>query len=411
MNQHVVIVGAGCAASELGFRLRSGGHAGPITMIGAEPHLPYNRPPLSKGFLAGEVTPDALLLRAHAAYERAEIGFRGSSIVTGIDRAAHRITCADGTTLAYDRLVLATGGKARPLACPGASLAGVFYLRTLDDVDAIRAHFTQGARLVIIGGGYIGLEVAAVAVKSGLLVSVIEAAPRVLARVAGVDLSAFYHEAHRAAGVQIHTSAMVAALYEADDAAARVGGVVLADGTRIAADFVLAGIGLIPHVELAEQAGLAVGNGIEVDEYCRTADADIFAIGDCSNHPSPFLGRRVRLESVPNAMEQARVAACAILGAPEPYSAVPWFWSDQYDLRLQSVGLSDGYDRSVLRGVMSDRKFITFYLRDGTLIAADAVSRPADFMAAKRLVAARARPDMAALANVDIPLKTLLPAA
>jgi 3-phenylpropionate/trans-cinnamate dioxygenase ferredoxin reductase subunit len=408
MTAGVVIVGAGTAAGECAIRLRQSGYTAPITMLGAEPDLPYNRPPLSKAYLAGEIDRDALLIRPATTYASADIAFEAGATVTAIDRAAHAITLADATTRPYATLVLATGGHARKLACPGATLDGVYYLRTIADVEALRAVFTSGARLVIIGGGYIGLEVAAVAVKRGLAVTVIEAAPRLLARVAGVGLSEFYEQAHREAGVQIHTSATVRALFASPAAPARVGGVDLADGSRIPADFVLAGIGLIPNTELAEHAGLSVENGIWVDAWCRTNDPNIYAIGDCSNHPSPFLGRRARLESVPNALEQGRIAALSIAGKPEPYDAVPWFWSDQYDLKLQAVGLSEGYDQAICRGDMQERRFVLFYLRDGALIAADAVNRPADFLAARRLVAARARPNPAALADPNTPLKSLI---
>lgn len=406
----VVVVGAGYAAGEFAIRLRQGGYAGPITMVGAEPHLPYHRPPLSKAFLAGQTDEAALLLRPAESYAKAEIGFLGGTTVTAIDRAARTATLQDGRTLPYDHLVLATGGRARPLPCPGGDLAGVHLLRTLNDVSAMRPRLAAGARLVIIGGGYIGLEVAAVAAKTGLAVTVIEAAPRVLARVAGAEISAFYEQAHRAAGVDVRCGVGVAALLPAANDPLHVGAVRLADGTELPADWVLAGIGLIPNTELAQAAGLKVENGIWVDEYCRTEDPAVLAIGDCSNHPSAFLGRRVRLESVPNALEQARVAADTILGKMVPYGAVPWFWSDQYDLKLQAVGLLEGHDQVVLRGSLEARNFIMFYLRQGKLIAADAVNRPGEFMMAKRLVSAGVAPDPAALADAETALKTLVPA-
>ena len=338
LHSGTVIAGAGFAAGEFAIRLRQGGYPHPITLIGAERHLPYHRPPLSKAYLSGAASDDALLLRPDTAYAKAEITFLGGTQVTAIDRAAKRITLDGGDAVPYDRLVLATGGHARRLNCPGATLDGVLALRTLDDVAAIRARMQPGARLVIIGGGYIGLEVAAVAIKQRVAVTVVEAAPRVLARVAGAEISAFYEQAHRDAGVTILTGASVTALTPAADAPGHVGGVALADGSELPADFVIAGVGLIPNDGLARDAGLRVENGIWVDEYCRTEDESILAIGDCANHPSAFLGRRVRLESVPNAIEQARVAADTILGKMLPYAAIPWFWSDQYDLKLQAVG-------------------------------------------------------------------------
>ena len=408
MDNGVLIIGAGYAAGELAIRLRQGGYENPVTMVGAEPHLPYHRPPLSKGFLSGKVPQDELLLRPEATYTKLGIDFIGGARVTGIDRAGHTATLDNGQVLAYAKLVLATGGHARRLSCAGADLAGVLTLRTLDDVTAIRARLSPGSRLVIIGGGYIGLEVAAVAIEQGATVTVVEAAPRVLARVAGAEISAFYEKAHRDAGVTVLTSQTVAALVALPEDATHVGGVVLGSGQTLPADFVLAGIGLVPHTELAEAAGLQVQNGIWVDEYCRTEDPDVLAIGDCANHPCPFLGRRVRLESVPNALEQARVAADTIGGRLAPYAAVPWFWSDQYDLKLQAVGLADGHDQVVLRGSMEARSFVVFYLRQGTLIAADAVNKAGEFLVARRLVGASLRPDIATLADAGASLKALM---
>jgi 3-phenylpropionate/trans-cinnamate dioxygenase ferredoxin reductase subunit len=408
MNESVVIVGAGYAAGELAVRLGTSGR--PVTMVGDEPHLPYHRPPLSKVFLSGDSDEASLLLRPASSYEKLGVGHRAHTRVTHIDRTARQVTLTGGETLSYGSLVLATGGRARPLNCPGGDLAGVYTLRGIADSLALRGELGAGRRAVIIGGGYIGLEVAAVAVKSGMKVTVIEAAPRVLARVAGAEISAFYEKAHRAAGVEIITAATVTALRPGSDAG-RVGGVVLGDGRIIDADLVVAGVGLIPNVELAAEAGLKVDNGIWVDEYCRTEDPQVLAIGDCANHPCPFLGRRVRLESVPNALEQARVAADTIAGKMVPYGAVPWFWSDQYDLKLQAVGLIDGHEEVVLRGSYEARSFLLFYLRDGVLMAADAVNRAGEFMIARRLVGAVLRIPREQLADTDVPLKSLLPKA
>ena len=407
MSAGVVIVGAGYAAGELAIRLRQGGYEAPVTLVGAETHLPYHRPPLSKNFLSGETPHEELLLRPEATYTKAGIAFVGGTKITAIDRAAHSVALSDGRILPYEKLVLATGGRARKLPCPGADLAGVHTLRTLDDVNAIRAYLQPGRRLVIIGGGYIGLEVAAVAVKQAVVVTVIEAAPRVLARVAGMEISAFYEKAHRDAGVTVLTNQSVAALTAMPEDPSHVGAVVLASGQTLQADFVIAGVGLVANTELAEHAGLKVDNGIWVDEYCRTEDPDVLAIGDCSNHPSAFLGRRVRLESVPNALEQARVAADTICGKMVPYGAVPWFWSDQYDLKLQAVGLADGHDQVVLRGAMDARSFVVFYLRAGVVIAADAVNKPGEFMMARRLVGGAIRPDIGHLADIIVQLMSL----
>jgi 3-phenylpropionate/trans-cinnamate dioxygenase ferredoxin reductase subunit len=408
MEYDVIVVGAGHAAGEFAARLRQDGYAGSIKLIGAEPHLPYQRPPLSKAYLSGQVESDSLLLRPETFFEKHGIGFTGGHTVTRVDRARCKVALDDGSTLIYKNLVFATGGRARRLTCRGADLEGVFYLRTIGDVAQLRPRFVSGARLVIIGGGYIGLEVAAVAAKHGLYVTVLEAAPRVLARVAGTELSAFYEQAHRAAGVSIVTGAMVESIEAKNDDSSAVGFVNLADGRQFAADFVLAGVGLLPNTEVAAEAGLKVDNGIWVNEYCRTEDPAVFAIGDCSNHPSIFLGRRARLESVPNALEQARVAAQNICGKSVQYDAVPWFWSDQYDLKLQAVGLSDGHDKVVTRGAMDTRSFTAFYLREGKVIAADSVNRPADFLIAKRLVASKMMLAPEQLGDERLPLKSFL---
>jgi 3-phenylpropionate/trans-cinnamate dioxygenase ferredoxin reductase subunit len=403
----VVIVGAGYAAGELAIRLRQNGYAHPVTIIGTEPHLPYHRPPLSKAFLAGEAAHDTLPLRPAEMYEKLGITVRGGQTVTGIDRPARTVALRSGEIVPYGILALATGGEARRLTCPGADLRGVHTLRTLDDSLAIGAELRPGRRIVIIGGGYIGLEVAAIAIKRGAVVTVVEAAPRVLARVAGAELAAFYAAAHTEAGVTIHTGTTCQALLPAADAPERVAAVQLGDGTLLPADAVIAGVGLRPHTELAEAAGLKVENGIWVDATCRTEDPHIFALGDCANQPHALLGRRVRLESVPNALEQARVAADIICGKPAPKTDVPWFWSDQYDLKLQSAGLSEGHDTTILRGDMAGRAFLLFYLREGTVIAVDAVNRTGEFMVAKRLVGARAQPDPQLLADTAVALKTL----
>lgn len=404
--QNVVIVGAGQAGGETAAELRKLGYSGRITLVGEEPHLPYKRPPLSKTYLSGAVARESLYVIPQAALERVNVAFIGGVRGERIDPAERMLHLADGRVLPYDRLVLATGGRPRRLSIPGGDLPRVYALRTIADVDAIRAHCTAGRRLVIIGGGYIGLEVAAVALKMGLSVTVLESAPRVLQRVTAPEMSAFYERVHREAGVDVRTSVELKAIEPAGEAI----DVVLADGSRLAADFAVVGIGLIPNVELAQSGGLTVDNGIVVDEFARTSDPSIYAAGDCTQHPSEFLGRRVRLESVQNAMEQARVVAGNLMGKAMPYRNVPWFWSDQYELKLQMVGMSQGYDQCVLRGDTSGRSFAAFYLRDGVLIAADTVSRPLEFMLAKKLVGLRARVDAARLADESVAMKDLVPA-
>jgi 3-phenylpropionate/trans-cinnamate dioxygenase ferredoxin reductase subunit len=307
----------------------------------------------------------------------------------------------DGSSLEYGRLLLATGGRARPATVPGAALRGVHYLRTIADVDAIRPGLAPGKRAVIVGAGYIGLECAASLSKLGLAVTVLEMADRVMNRVVAPEMSAFYTAEHRAHGVDIRLDERVAAFEGADV----VGGVRCADGSLYPADLVIVGIGIVPNVELAAAAGIACDDGIAVDEHCRTSDPRVFAIGDCASQPSPRYGRRIRLESVDNAFEQARTAAANLCGREVAHDKVPWFWSDQYELKLQIVGLSQGYDRVILRGDPATRAFSCCYLRGDELIALDAVNHVKDFMSARKLVAERARFDLARLADPDVTLK------
>ncbi|WP_428309720.1 NAD(P)/FAD-dependent oxidoreductase [Hydrocarboniphaga sp.] len=409
----VLIVGAGHAAGELAIALRMNGYTGAVTLVGDEPHLPYQRPPLSKAFLSGEITIDRLHVKAPATYDNAKIEFIPNALATRIDRVAKTVTLQDGRQLSYGKLVLATGGRPRLLSLPDERVnkaPNLHYLRTIGHVDGMREQFKPGNKLVIIGGGYIGLEVAAVARKKGIDVTVLEAMPRVLQRVTAPELSEFYSRVHTEAGVHILVNTALTG-FEFDESG-KVTTVLAGDGLRIPADVVIVGIGLIPNVEIAQEAGLLVDNGIAVDEYGQTSDPDILAIGDCSSHPSAYAGRRIRLESVPSALEQARSAAALLVGQLKPYNAVPWFWSDQYDLKLQMVGLNQGYDTVVLRGSPANRNFLAFYLKDGVLLAVDSVSRPQEFMIAKKLVAEKIKGDPAQLADETRPLKELLaPAA
>ncbi len=399
-----VIVGAGQAGSELATSLRQHGYADSVVLIGDEDYVPYRRPPLSKTYLSGEVTLESLFLKPRAVYEKHAIECRFGIGVESIDCAARSLRLYDGSVLRYDKLALTTGGRPRRLSVPGAERSNVHYIRTVADIDRLKQQFGEGKRLVIIGGGYVGLEAASVGIKKGLHVTVVEALPRVLARVTAPEISAFYERVHRGHGVDLRTGVGVHALEGSGDTCT----VVLADGTRLAADLVVIGVGLIPNTELAEAAGIEVSNGIVVDRYAVTSDPDIVAAGDCTNHDNVFLGRRLRLESVPNALEQARVAAASILGRPRVYDAVPWFWSDQYDLKLQMVGLSQGYDNLIVRGDMDANSFTAFYLKDGVVISADSVNRPQDFMVAKRLVAERAAVPSERLRDDAVPLKSML---
>jgi len=406
----IAIIGAGQAGGEVSTLLRQNRFEGRIVLFGDEPHLPYQRPPLSKAYLAGEIGADALIYKAAVAYERANVELRLGVRVDQIDRKAKRLLLDGGEQVAYERLVIATGGRARALAVPGADLRNIYYLRNIADVEALRPQLETGRRLVIIGGGYVGLEVAAVAIKRGLAVIVLEGMPRVLARVTAPEMSAFYERVHRDAGVDIRTGVTVTGFEPGPDGAS-VGAVQCDDGHAIGADLVLIGIGLTPNTELAERAGLDVDGGVVVDDVGRTSDSDIYAIGDCSTHANHgFLQRKIRLESVPNALEQARAVAAAITGKSSPPAAAPWFWSDQYALKLQMVGLSDGYEKIAIRGTLENSSFTVFYLKDGKVIAADAVNRPGDFMAAKRLVGERMSAAADHLADEKVSLKTLIAA-
>lgn len=407
----IAIIGGGQAGGEVATLLRQNRFEGRIVLFGEEEHLPYQRPPLSKSYLAGEIDADALIYKAAVAYERANVEMRLGLRVDRIDRGGKRLLLSGGEAFDYDKLVIATGGRARELGVAGAHLANIFYLRNIADVEALRPHLRAGRRLVIVGGGYVGLEVAAVAIKRGLEVTVLEGAQRVLARVTAPELSAFYERVHREAGVVIRTGVTVSGFAPGSDGAG-VGAVHCGEDLSIAADCVVIGIGLVPNTELAEQAELTIDEGILVDDFCRTNDPDIFAIGDCSAHAHHgFLRRKVRLESVPNALEQARCVAATLTGKPRPPAAAPWFWSDQYELKLQMVGLSEGYEHLVTRGATDSSSFIAFYLKEGKVIAADAVNRPAEFMAAKRLVGERMSAPLDALADESVSLKTLIAAA
>jgi 3-phenylpropionate/trans-cinnamate dioxygenase ferredoxin reductase subunit len=404
MSDHLVIVGGGQAAAQAVQSLRQQSFAGAITLLSDEPYPPYQRPPLSKKYFAGELARERLMLRPAAFYAEKGVALELGARVEELEPAARRVRLRDGRTLGYDRLLLATGSRARALPVPGVDLAGVHYFRTITDVDSILASLAPGARVLLVGAGYIGLEVAASARQRNFDVTVLEAAERVMSRTVSAEISAFYDACHRAAGVTIHCGAGVKAFVGAD----RVTAVETSDGRKFACDVAIVGIGIEPNVELAARAGLECSNGIIVDELARTADPNIVAAGDCTNHPLPLFERRVRLESVPNAIHQAKVAAATLLGSPSPYSEVPWFWSDQYDLKLQIAGLSTGYDEVVLRGDPAARSFAAFYLRAGQLIAVDAINSPREFIAGKKLVASRARIAHDVLRDPKIDLTTAI---
>jgi 3-phenylpropionate/trans-cinnamate dioxygenase ferredoxin reductase subunit len=383
----IVIVGTGHSGAQAAIALRQHGFAGSIQMIGRDSEPPYERPPLSKDYLAGEKPFERMLIRPREFWTERQVELMLETNVSKLDPAAKTLSVSGGETVTYGTLIWAAGGDARRLSCPGAQLAGIHVVRDKSDTDGLRSELAAGAkRAVVIGGGYIGLEAAAVLRKFGCEVVLVEMLDRVLGRVAGEDLSRFYEAEHRAHGVAIVLEAAVEAI-EGDE---RVTGVRLASGETIACDLVVVGIGIVRSVGPLIAAGAAGANGVEVDPFCRTSLPDVFAIGDCAAHASPYAnGSVIRLESVQNANDMANTAARAICGDPQAYDAVPWFWSNQYDLRLQTVGLSLGYDATVLRGDPAERSFSVVYLRGGQVIALDCVNKTKDYAQGRKLVEAR----------------------
>jgi len=403
-EQTVVIVGASHAAVQAIDTLRREGHTGRIVLVGDEPYLPYNRPPLSKKYLSGEMERERLLLRSAQFYEQAHVDVKLGLRVTAIDRTDQRLRLSDGTELRYDKLILCLGSRNRLLEVPGYDLKGIHYLRTIADVDGIRADLGAARNLVVVGAGYIGLEAAASARHLGLEVTVLEMADRPLNRVTAPEMSSFYMRRHAQEGVHVLCGMSVTSF--AGNADGRVTGVVCGE-REFAADFVIVGVGILPETPLAAAAGLRCENGIWVDEQCQTSDPNIYAAGDCTFHQSVRYGRRLRLESVDNAVEQARTAALNICGKAAVHAHVPWFWSDQYDLKLQIAGLSQGYDQTVLRGDPDTSKFALYYFAQGELIAVDAINSPKDFMTGKKWITERKHPDPVKLADLTVDLKTL----
>ena len=403
----ICIVGAGHGGAQAAIALRQKGFEGTIALVTRELDPPYERPPLSKEYLAGEKSFERIMIRPEAFWADKGIDLQRGRTVVKIDPQAHSVTFADDTAMTYGKLVWAAGGDARRLSCEGGDLAGVHTIRDRPDIKRLKSELDDSARqVVVIGGGYIGLEAAAVLRKLGCEVTVVEALDRVLSRVAGEDLSTFYQDAHRAEGVEFRLSAKVEAIEGMDG---HVTGVRLEDLEVLPADMVIVGIGIIPAIGPLIAAGAAGSNGVDVDELCRTSLEDVYAIGDCAAHASGFAdGAVIRLESVQNANDMATTAVLDILGEGKPYAATPWFWSNQYDLKLQTVGISIGYDKTVLRGDPAERSFSVVYLRGGKVIALDCVNRTKDYVQGRKLVEARAHIDPAALADGAVPLKELL---
>ncbi len=403
MTERVVIAGAGHAAGQLVASLKQHKFSGQIILIGDEPYLPYQRPPLSKKFLSGDLPAERLHVKPDSFYDDPQIELMLETVISAIDRENRILLTADNAAIPYDKLILALGSRVRRLPIDGSDLEGIHYLRSIEDVNGIRAELQSNKKAVVVGAGYIGLEVAAVIRQAGLDVTVIEMADRVMSRVVSPEISDFYQIEHANHGVKLRLSTGITA-FRGDN---RVNAVETVDGELIAADFVIVGVGIVPNVELASKAGLSVENGIVVDDRCQSSDPDIYAVGDCTAHPNSIYDKQLRLESVHNALEQAKTAVSNLCGEESHYAQVPWFWSDQYDLKLQIAGLSDGYDEVVIRGDPAARSFACLYLKNGRLIATDAVNSPKEFVQSKALIAARTLVDRDELKDLNLQLKEL----
>ena len=402
----VLIVGAGHGGAQAAVALRQRGFTGTIALAGEEGWPPYERPPLSKEYLSGDKPFERILIRPPAFWAERSIDLLPNTRMTAVDPDRHVVTAADGSAIGYGALIWATGGHARRLTCSGHALPGVHAVRDRNDVDRFLGELAAAERVCVIGAGYIGLEAAAVLTKLGKRVTVLEAQDRVLARVAGPDLSRFYEAEHRARGVDLRLGIAVSCIEERDG---RAGAVRLTDGEIIPCDLAIVGIGIVPAVEPLLAAGAEGGNGVAVDAHCRTSLPGVYAIGDCALHANAYAdGAKVRVESVGNANDMANTAARALTGDPHPYDAVPWFWSNQYDLRLQTVGLSAGHDRAILRGRPENRSFSVVYLKSGRVAALDCVNATRDYVGGRALVVGRAVASPERLADPDTPLKSLV---
>ena len=396
----IIIIGAGQAGGQAIASLRQMGYKEEIMLFGDEPHLPYQRPFLSKQYLSGEDAEGRVFLRAENFYTDQNVTLRIGERVTAIAPSQKQISTEQGELIGYNDLIIATGSRPRRLNISGSDLVGIQYLRTLDDVNAIKPSIQSGKKMVIVGGGYIGLEVASVAVSAGMDVTIIETEDRILKRVTTPEMSKFYHQLHTDRGVKIILQSGVVGFKSNGDSTSL--GYVLCNDQTLEADIAIVGIGIIPNTELAQEAQLDCEDGITTDKHCLTSNPSIYAIGDCSNHPNPILNRRLRLESVPNAMDQAKVAASNIMGKEKTYSAVPWFWSDQYELKLQMVGFSTDSNSQVVRGDKTQQQFAIFYLKDNHLVAVDAVNSARDFMAGRKFYGQEMDPIKLADSETDI---------
>lgn len=400
----LVVIGASYAGVSVIAAAREAGFAGRIALVGDETDLPYQRPPLSKGFLLGKAGLASLPLKAESFYAEAQVAFMAGRRAIALDRQARRVRLDDGSAIGFRTLALTTGARAATLRCPGAELDGVLSLRALDEARTLSERLAAAQEIVIIGGGFIGLEVASAAVTLGKRVSVVEAGPRLIGHAVAPEISAFMQRIHEEHGVTVKLATKVERI---EGEAGRVAAVICADGSRLPCDLVLAAVGAVPYTELAVEAGLTVEDGIVVDEFCRSSDPDIFAAGDCTSHPNVFAGRRMRLSSVQNAHDQGRVAGHAIAGKLDAYKAVPWFWSDQYDVKLQMVGIGVPGGPAVLRGAMAEGRFSLFRYDGDRLVAIESINRPADHMMGRRLIAAGVSPTPEQAADAGFDLRSL----
>lgn len=402
MSNRCLVIGGSHAAAQLVISLRQEGWEGEITVISDENYLPYHRPPLSKDFLLGQKVEQDLLIRPETMYEKNNVTFRLEQRVDKINRSEKNVVLQSGEKIDYEKLVICTGSRVRKVNLPGVELKGINYLRTIADINTIKADTGAGKNAVIVGGGYIGLETAAVLKKLGMNVTVLEMAPRILARVTAPEMSEFYSRIHAEEGVVIKTGVVVSGF----TGEGHVSAVECSDGSQYPADLVVIGVGILPNVELAQDAGLETSNGINVNEQCATSDPDIYAAGDCAIQYNALYEQNLRLESVPNASEQARVAAAAICGKQKSPNPLPWFWSDQYDLKLQIAGLSQGFDEVKIRGNTAEgRSFVAFYFKQSKLIAADCINRPVEFMNCKKIIKDDLKVDVGRLVDESIPPK------
>ena len=410
MSEQVVVVGAGQAGFQAAASLRESGFRGRVTVLGQEPLLPYHRHPLSKAYLSGQLPLQDLLIRPAPFYRDLDIEVRLGCRAELIDRPNRQVLVDGGVPVPYDRLILASGARARTLSVPGSDASGVLTLRTVDDVHLLERPLQRAQEVVVIGGGFVGLELASVMRRSRRDVTVVEAQPRILARAVSADISAHLAALHRAAGTRIIAGATVQRLIS--DAAGRVRQVELHDGSRLSADAVVVGVGVVPNTDLAERAGLVVDDGVVVDERLRTADPAVSAIGDCAQFPCVHAGgRMIRVESVQNAVDQARHVAADICGSPAPYTTVPWFWSDQLTAKLQIAGIVSGHDRTVCIGDRAAGRFSVLCFRDGTLLGVESVNRPGDYVAARRVLGSGATPTLGEALRDNFSLKSALAAA